>query len=53
VAHGLPEDIARAAFEETFTQAQTKAQQDPDGEAASLPKYLNLAMTKALKRLAK
>jgi hypothetical protein len=51
VAHGQTEDFARAAFEETFSQARAKAQADPDGEAVSLLRHLNLAITKALKRL--
>lgn len=49
--HGMAADEARAAFHEAYGQAETKAQTDPDGPEVTRLRYINLALTRAAKRL--
>ena len=48
---GTSEDLARAAFEEAYAQALAKAGSDPEGQEATELRYINFAMTRAMKRL--
>ncbi len=49
--HDMTPELARAAFEDAYGQAETKAQTDPEGQEVTRLRYVNLALTRAVKRL--